>query len=168
MHSTSQRARRFAFLSIVTVAGLLIQVRVAQAQRGFGPRPMPLYPPYSSYPGWSVFLPLTPIQPITPNWYRPPAPPADPTPPPGENKAVIKILLPSTENDIWVDGDKMPTRITDSRVFISPSLTPGHEYRYTIRASWVDRGMIVAQERPVIVRANQTSTVDFNRPAPPY
>ena len=48
----------------------------------------------------------------------------------------------------------------------SPPLEPGHDYAYTVKARWVERGQMVTQERPAVVGANRTTVVDFTKPAP--
>jgi uncharacterized protein (TIGR03000 family) len=137
----------------------------AQFRRGFV-RPARIRP-YPYPPPW-VVIPMMQMAEQN-NAYQvasyPPAASADPLPAPKENRAVIHILLPSTANNIWVDGVKMPTRSTDARVFISPPIEPGHDYTYTVRADWPSGLNMVSQERTVVVRANGTSTVDFNQPA---
>ena len=141
---------------------LLVQGGVAEAQ--FLVRPLPYPPP--PIPAFTYMVPV----PMDNNTYRPwaylPPPAVDTLPVPTGNRAVIHILLPSTANDLWVDGVKMRTRETASRVFISPPLESGHDYAYTIRADWPGLERMVTQERVVTVGPNRTVTVDFRRPAP--
>jgi uncharacterized protein (TIGR03000 family) len=135
------------------------------------PYPYPPYPyPYYVPPAYYYF-------PIDPNpqydWYtRLPLPPIPGTantdtitmPDPKENRAVINVLLPSFAADVWVDDQKMSDKLDNKRVYISPPLEPGHDYVYTVKARWVQRGQNVTHERPVIISANKTSTVDFSKP----
>jgi uncharacterized protein (TIGR03000 family) len=140
---------------------------LAHAQYGlpnpYPPRPYPdpYYPPYQLYVPFPIFQNQN--QPPT----QAPAPQRlDQLPAPQDNRARITIVLPSTANDIWVEGEKMPSRLTATRIFISPPLEPGHDYSYRIKASWVNLDQIITRERQVMVRANQSTTVDFTRPAP--
>lgn len=150
----------------VVLATLLVAVNPSAAQRG-GFRPGPIPPPYPYPYPYPYFFPF-PIfennyQYGGPNYYRP-QPTTDALPAPKENRAVIKIVLPSTANDIWVDGVRMPTRETSSRVFISPPLEPGHNYTYVVRAAWATGQGMLGGERSVVVGANRTAIVDFNQP----
>jgi uncharacterized protein (TIGR03000 family) len=167
---------RSLLLLTVALVVMLVEVLPAAAQPRGGPgmalpRPGPYppgpyppgpYPPYPYYP-YPYFYSFPVFNPSAINYApRPPAP--DPLPPPQEHRAVINIILPSTANDLWVDGVKMPTRETASRRFVSPPLEQGHNYTYEVRAAWPDRTGMVAQTRSVVVAANQTATVDFNLP----
>ena len=81
--------------------------------------------------------------------------------PPTDNRARIAIRLPTYAADVWVDDQKMTDRLADERLYVSPTLEPGHTYAYTIKARFVRRGENVTEERVVHVRANETTTVDF-------
>jgi uncharacterized protein (TIGR03000 family) len=140
---------------------LFLHGGAAEAQFRFRPRPVP--PPL---PPWFYIVPIMQNENDAPRQVVYPPPSTNTLPEAKENRAVIQILLPSTANDIWVDGTKMTTRLSASRVFISPPLEPGHNYTYTVRADWPGTEGMVSQERPVILGANRTVTVDFNRPAP--
>ncbi len=157
--------KKLLLAALVSALLLLVHVSPAQAQRGrFLPRPYPPYP-YYPYPYFFPFPLFNNNPPQPPNYEVTPQSPVDQLPAPKENRAVIHIIVPSTANDIWVDGIKMPTRETSSRVFISPPLEPGHTYTYTIRAAWPTGLSMVTQERTVALTANRTVTVDFNQPS---
>ena len=143
-------------------AVLLMASRAGAQPAPGGAQPYPLPDPP---PPWMVVIPLQQQQQQY-NPYPQPYPRPAPAPQVPKNAAVINIRVPSTANDIWVDGIKMPTRITTSRVFISPPLEPGYDYHYTVRASWPGPLGMITQERSVIVGANRRSTVDFTQPAP--
>jgi uncharacterized protein (TIGR03000 family) len=138
--------------AVLTILGQA-DTACAQLRPWLRPRPRPEPPP------WGFIIPI-----VEENQYQTAPPPQATEPPPEQNTATINILLPSTANDIWVDGEKMPTRSTASRVFTSPPLEPGHKYVYTVRASWPSRDRMVTQERSVVIRANAVATVDFNKP----
>jgi uncharacterized protein (TIGR03000 family) len=134
------------------------------------PRPWPPYPwpPYPPYP--YVYPPYyyLPIDPNPQSSYTPLPPmsssaPTDTMPAPKQNRAVIEVTLPSYAAEVWVDDKKMADKLDTKRVFVSPPLEPGHDYVYTIKARWVQRGENVVQERPVVVSANKVSTVDFSK-----
>jgi uncharacterized protein (TIGR03000 family) len=81
----------------------------------------------------------------------------------GDNRAMIRVILPSTAADVWVDGVKMSDRLDNERLFVSPPLEPGHKYQYTIKARWPHRLDNVTQERTVTVTANHPAVVDFTK-----
>ena len=47
------------------------------------------------------------------------------------------------------------------RLFRSPSLEPGREYQYDLRAQWSENGRTVERTRTVPIRANEAVNVDF-------
>jgi uncharacterized protein (TIGR03000 family) len=81
----------------------------------------------------------------------------------GDNRAMIRVILPSSAADVWVDGVKMSDSLNNERLFVSPPLEPGHKYQYTIKARWPHRLDNVTQERTVTVTANRPAVVDFTK-----
>lgn len=84
-------------------------------------------------------------------------------PTPKTSQAVIVIMTPTTQTDLWVDGNKMPPVSTQTRVFNSPDLDPEHKYVYNVKAQWIERGEKVTREQAVQIQAGKTSTVDFTK-----
>jgi uncharacterized protein (TIGR03000 family) len=73
--------------------------------------------------------------------------------------ATLVVSLPA-EARLTIDG--ATTRSTTStRLFVSPTLQPGQDYVYTLRAEIVRDGQTVAQEQRVTVRAGEETQVPF-------
>lgn len=79
--------------------------------------------------------------------------------------AVIRVIVPDPQAQVWFEGQLMNPTGTD-RYFQSPPLTAGGTFRYQIRAAWTQGPRQVSQERTVLVMPGQTSIVDFTRPSP--
>jgi uncharacterized protein (TIGR03000 family) len=90
--------------------------------------------------------------------------PPVPAPDAGDGGAAIVVRVPA-DADVWFDGNPTKQR-GEERVFASPPLTPGREYKYDIRARWTEDGRPVERTRRVAVRANEQTAVDFTRPEP--
>lgn len=84
-------------------------------------------------------------------------------PPPMSTQAVLVILTPTTQTDLWVDDAKMPYASETTRVFITPELDTGHTYQYTVKAAFVQRGKMVSRLREASIRPGKTTTVDFTK-----
>jgi uncharacterized protein (TIGR03000 family) len=134
---------------------------------GYGPYCPAVYP--VPVPVAVPVVPATPVpsapQPVAPAPGAPPARP-EPLPPPvpTENLAHIHVIVPAGAS-LWFNG-ALTTQLGAERDFTSPSLTPGTAFTYEIKARWMQDGRPVEQTREVEVRAGQTTTVDFNAPAP--
>jgi uncharacterized protein (TIGR03000 family) len=61
---------------------------------------------------------------------------------------------------LWFEG-RATTRTGAERDFVSPELTPGTSYTWEVKARWVQDGRDVEQTRQVVVRPNETVTVEF-------
>src|SRR5205807_2324597 len=90
--------------------------------------------------------------------------------PPGEeNKgavaapATIVVSLPA-EAKLTIDGQST-TSTSNLRVFASPTLQPGREYFYTLRAEVVRNGQTVTQTQRVAVRAGEQTRVALPLPS---
>jgi uncharacterized protein (TIGR03000 family) len=77
--------------------------------------------------------------------------------------ATIVVSLPA-DAKLFVD-DAATTSTGSSRVFVSPSLNPGREYHYTIKAEVIRNGKPVKVEQVVAVRAGETTPVPLTLPA---
>ena len=74
---------------------------------------------------------------------------------------MLAISLPTTATVVWVDGQKIESDLSATRVYTTPDLEAGHDYRYLVKAQWVHRGENVSQQRYVRVEPGKTSVVDF-------
>ena len=97
-------------------------------------RPYPPIPPYPyPYPvpvGYSVVN----------NYYAPdpgsnvPQQTTTVLPPPSPTQGVVVIKLPTTAAVVWIDGNKIESGLNATRVYTTPELEPGHDYRYLVKA----------------------------------
>ena len=82
---------------------------------------------------------------------------------PAPDQAKIKVFLPA-DAILHVDGAQ--TQATgEIGNFISPPLTRGKKYVYTLRATWKEGGKEVSTERTAHFEAGLEVTVDFREPA---
>jgi uncharacterized protein (TIGR03000 family) len=79
-----------------------------------------------------------------------------------ENSARLEVLVPS-DATVWFNDWQSKTT-GPVRQFLSPPLTPGHKYTYTVRARWEENGRPVTQTRDVVVAAGTQARVDFSAP----
>ncbi len=93
-------------------------------------------------------------------------PPVNQTPPPPDNAAHLQLMVPQNA-EVLFNGD--PTTQTGPiREFVSPPLTPGKLFDYTIVVRYPDAdGRMVTDRRVIHVRANDWFRIDFTRPPPP-
>jgi uncharacterized protein (TIGR03000 family) len=82
---------------------------------------------------------------------------------PDASTAIVEVRLPREEARVWFDG--AATEQTGTlRTYVSPSnLTPGRDYRYSVRARWTENGQPVEQNRDVVVRSGERARVDFTQ-----
>jgi uncharacterized protein (TIGR03000 family) len=79
--------------------------------------------------------------------------------------ATIRVGVPPQAR-VYFEGE-LTSATGPERLFESPPLERGRNYRYDIRAVWSDnQGHEVVQERTVLVRAGDQLTIDFLSPAP--
>lgn len=76
--------------------------------------------------------------------------------------ADIRVIVPDPQATVYFDGLPTTTLGTD-RLYHTSALTYGVTYTYRIRATWLQAGQQVTQERIVNVRAGQTTVVDFTQ-----
>ena len=74
--------------------------------------------------------------------------------------ATIVVTVPSTDSKIWID-DQPNTQSGTVRTINMPALTPGKEYKYTVKASWSENGKIVENIKKVSVWSGKSTSVDF-------
>jgi uncharacterized protein (TIGR03000 family) len=78
---------------------------------------------------------------------------------PDPNIATMSVRVPANAQ-IWFEGTKTG-QTGSSRTFFSPSLEPGRDFTYEIRARWVEAGKEFDQTRQISVHAGETVNVDF-------
>ncbi len=84
-----------------------------------------------------------------------------------ENRSTIKVFVPTTDTQLWVNG-QLTRQKGRERVFVTPPLTPG-TYRYRFRASWSAGKAPERAEQTVTFLPDTSLVIDFaknQRPAP--
>jgi uncharacterized protein (TIGR03000 family) len=71
----------------------------------------------------------------------------------------IEVRVPAAA-DIWFD-DAKTTQTGAFRRFVSPPLTPGHDYTYEVRATWKEGGSEVTQSRRITAHAGDQVSIAF-------
>jgi uncharacterized protein (TIGR03000 family) len=77
--------------------------------------------------------------------------------------ATVRVRVPADAR-LYFEGE-LTSAIGPERLFESPPLERGRNYRYDVRAVWDDNGREVIQSRTVVVRAGETASVNFMSPA---
>jgi uncharacterized protein (TIGR03000 family) len=80
-----------------------------------------------------------------------------------DNTAHLTVVVPEGA-ELWFNGTKTSQTGTQ-REFDTPPLTPGQDFRYSIKARWTEGGRPVEVTRTVQVRANSSQVIDFTRPS---
>ena len=80
-------------------------------------------------------------------------------------EARFEVHVPG-DADVWLEGKKTE-QTGEVRNFISPPLTPGDSYLYTIRARWQEGGKDVEQVQRLVVHPGSKLNVRFPMPAGP-
>jgi uncharacterized protein (TIGR03000 family) len=88
--------------------------------------------------------------------YVPPAPIVD-------APAQLTVILPAPDAKLWID-DYQSTQTGLERSLITPALTPGQPYSYTLLALWIENGQPVSRARLVQFQAGESVVVDFTAP----
>jgi uncharacterized protein (TIGR03000 family) len=91
------------------------------------------------------------IQPTYASFYREPP----------RNEALIDVRIPANA-ELWFSGEKT-SQTGELRSFISPELTTGKDFFYTLKARWIQDGKPVEQTRRIRVSAGAQANVDFFR-----
>lgn len=77
------------------------------------------------------------------------------------NKALIRVSVP-VENAV-VSFQGVPSKIQGkARVFNSPVLAAGRDYRYVVRCTWKEGDRQMVREQRIMVRPGQETAVDFD------
>jgi uncharacterized protein (TIGR03000 family) len=81
------------------------------------------------------------------------------------NVATVRLRLPSDAR-LWLGEQEMSAQQQgNERVFVTPSLTPGTDYFYRVKAQWTENGQTVERSRRVAVRAGESISVDLTNAA---
>jgi len=101
---------------------------------------------------------------VAPDYYAAPATQFyyEPAPQQAPNTAQIRVLVPDPNARVWFDGNATQQTGTD-RLFHTPSLQAGVANTYRIRATWMQDGREMTQERVVSVTPGRMSMVDFTQ-----
>lgn len=76
--------------------------------------------------------------------------------------ATVVVSLPATAV-LTIDGEATTSK-TATRMFVTPTLTVGKTYSYTLRATYTQDGKPVVVTRDVAVRAGMTARVTLSAP----
>jgi len=77
------------------------------------------------------------------------------------DKILLRINVPIPDAKVWIENQ--PTQQMGlNRLFISPPLDPQKEYTYSVRASWMQNGQEVTQEKTLSARTGQEVTANFS------
>jgi uncharacterized protein (TIGR03000 family) len=109
----------------------------------------PYYLPRVSYYPTPIIIGQVPADPVLPAISTAPA--------------AIRVIVPDPQAKVWFDSTLTQQNGLD-RLFHTPALTPGGNYSYRIRASWMAAGKEVVQENVTQVSPGQTTVVDFTKP----
>lgn len=78
-----------------------------------------------------------------------------------DNTARVTVVVPQGA-ELWFNGTKT-SQTGKRREFATAPLTPGKDFRYRIKARWIEDGKPVELTQTIKVRANSTQTVDFTK-----
>ena len=147
-------------------AAVLFVSAAAYGQGCTAQRGCPTIPP--SIPGGMSAATRTPPYALMNNFYastasadyeaRPSAPTADDDVP--ADKALIRVSVPAEDAVVSFQGVRSRQQGKD-RLFASPVLTAGRDYRYLIRCEWMENDRRVSREQRVLVRPGEETTVEF-------
>jgi uncharacterized protein (TIGR03000 family) len=79
-----------------------------------------------------------------------------------ENAALIDVRVPNNAQ-VWID-DQQTKQTGPMREFITPSLDPGQEFSYDIRAQWTENGQPVDRHRKVTFHPGDRLMVNLMAP----
>jgi uncharacterized protein (TIGR03000 family) len=79
-----------------------------------------------------------------------------------DSTVVVEVRVPA-DAEVWFDGAKTQ-QTGPTRTFVSPPLTPGTDYSYTVRVRWNDAGRAKEEAREVEVHAGDRIRVEFPEP----
>jgi uncharacterized protein (TIGR03000 family) len=78
-----------------------------------------------------------------------------------DNAARVTVVVPE-DAELWFNGTKT-NQTGKRREFATAPLTPGKDFRYRIKARWIEDGKPVELTQTIKVRANSSQTVDFTK-----
>lgn len=108
--------------------------------------------------GWGCWGCYSGVPVAVPAVVTPPAKAAV-APTPSPTQAIVIVQLPS-EAQLYVDG-KLSNQSASPRMLVTPQLEAGKDYFYTLKVELTRDGKTLSESREVIVKAGQTSRVDF-------
>ncbi len=77
-----------------------------------------------------------------------------------DNQIALRINVPDPQARVLIEGQ--PTRQMGTvRTYVSPPLQPGNTYSYTVRASWMDNGREMSEEKKLEGQPGQEITFNF-------
>jgi uncharacterized protein (TIGR03000 family) len=132
-----------------------------------------IYAPYGyGWYGYGNYLPYgVDVVPATPAVVTVPGNNAVPSAEEGQrpapdNRARLLLIVPANA-EVEIAGRKMDQASGAEREFVSPPLSPGKRFSYSVRVRYTaDNGKVVDETRKIFIRANDWWRVDFTRPAP--
>ena len=168
-------SKRLLIPMVLSFAALLLAANLAEAQRRRGTRVVynPAYRSAYSYPPYRYYYPTYVNRSvwIAPTYYVPTysyyyTPPTYPYPPVTATTAAadVRVIVPDPQAIVFFDGRATTSTGTD-RLYHTSALAYGGTYTYRIRATWIQAGRQVTQERIATVTAGQMTVVDFTQPS---
>jgi len=82
------------------------------------------------------------------------------TPSTNLNQTTVRVSVPQPDARVWVD-DRLTQQQGTDRVFVTPALTAGQQYSYTVRASWMENGREMSKQKTVTFTPGQEVAVNF-------
>jgi uncharacterized protein (TIGR03000 family) len=79
---------------------------------------------------------------------------------PSNDTALLRVRLPA-DAKLFFGTTEATAPSGSMRLFRSPSLEPGSNYQYDLRARWTENGRTVERTRRVPIHANDVVNVDF-------
>lgn len=89
------------------------------------------------------------------------APPAKPDPAPTATAAAEVDLVVPADAELWVQDVRMQQQTGAVRLFVSPALPAGRDFRYRVRATYQDQGRAMTTTRMLTIRAGERLKVDL-------
>jgi len=80
------------------------------------------------------------------------------TPDPSKIRLHINVTDPNA--NVWIENVQMSLQGLQ-RTFVSPPVTTGRTYTYTVRASWMENGKEMSKEKTIDVQPGQEYTISF-------
>jgi uncharacterized protein (TIGR03000 family) len=133
------------------------------------------YPYYNPFPYGAVPPPIgagyTAGTTVVPGYYGGTADPDNPyssmptsavLPKVSGNNAVIVVKVPFAVADVSFEGQPT-TQTGKTRVYVTPELTPGKTYTYTVQGNWTQDAAPRTVTRQVRVEAGQTVSLDLTK-----